>query len=97
VLRLQAEFLASTPHVKNNYKKTYHLWYKQTMNTIKHKKVSVRFFRTASGSEPVREWLLSLTKEDRSAIGQDIKTAEYGWPIGMPTCRSMGDGKYELI
>lgn len=53
------------------------------MNNIKHKKVSVRFFRTASGSEPVREWLLSLTKQDRSAIGQSIKTAEYGWPVGM--------------
>ena len=66
------------------------------MENIKHKKVSVHFFRTASGGEPVREWLLSLTKEDRSAIGQDIKTAEYGWPVGMPICRSMGDGLWEV-
>ena len=22
-------------------------------------------------------------------IGEDIKTVEYGWPIGMPTCRSI--------
>lgn len=66
------------------------------MESIKHKKVSAHFFRTASGSEPVREWLLSLTKGDRSAIGQDIKTAEYGWPVGMPICRSMGDGLWEV-
>lgn len=58
--------------------------------------MSVHFFRTASGGEPVREWLLSLSKEDRSAIGKDIKTAEYGWPVGMPICRSMGDGLWEV-
>lgn len=58
--------------------------------------MSVHFFRTASRGEPVREWLLSLTKEDRSAIGQDIKTAAYGWPVGMPICRSMGDGLWEV-
>ncbi len=25
----------------------------------------------------------------------DIKTVEFGWPIGMPVCRSLGDGLYE--
>ena len=38
---------------------------------------------------PVREWLLALPDDDRKVIGDDIRTAEYGWPIGMPICKSM--------
>jgi len=58
--------------------------------------ITVRFYKTESGNEPVREWLKSLTKEDRARIGTDIKTIEYGFPIGMPTCQSMGKGLYEV-
>lgn len=49
--------------------------------------VSVVFFRTANGREPVKEWLLKLDKDDRSIIGTDLKTVEYGWPLGMPLIR----------
>jgi phage-related protein len=34
--------------------------------------------------------------EDRKRIGLDIQTVEFGWPIGMPTCRSLKDGLYEV-
>jgi len=44
----------------------------------------------------VREWLKSLDKTDRFLIGTDIKAVEYGWPIGMPVCRPMGNGLYEV-
>jgi phage-related protein len=45
----------------------------------------------------VREWLRSLSPiEDRKQIGIDIKTVEFGWPIGMPVCRPLGDGLYEV-
>ena len=54
------------------------------------------FFRTRAGGEPVREWLQGLKKEDRKRIGEDIKTAEYGWLIGMPLCRPMGGGLWEV-
>jgi phage-related protein len=37
-----------------------------------------------------------LVAEDRKAIGDDIRTVEFGWPIGMPTCRPMGDGLFEV-
>jgi hypothetical protein len=47
----------------------------------------VRFFKTASGTEPVREWLKDLDKDDSRIIGGDIRTVEYGWLIGMPVCR----------
>ena len=60
------------------------------------KKVPARFYRTASGAEPVRAWLLTLDRNDRRKIGADIATVEYGWPIGMPTCRAMGSGLWEV-
>jgi len=61
-----------------------------------NKKINVVFFRTEAGNEPVREWLLSLDKEDKKTIGVDVKTVEYGWPIGMPVCRPLGKGLYEV-
>jgi phage-related protein len=60
------------------------------------KRVPAIFFRTEGGGEPVRDWLRSLSAEDRKRIGQDIKTAEFGWPIGMPVCRLLGEGIYEV-
>lgn len=56
------------------------------------KRIEVRFYETSLGNEPVREWLKALSPEDRHRIGTDIKMVEYGWPIGMPTCRPMGHG-----
>lgn len=53
------------------------------------KRLPARFFALESGREPVRDWLLELSDEDRKAIGDDIRTAEFGWPIGMPLCRSI--------
>jgi phage-related protein len=45
----------------------------------------------------VRDWLKGLpSPEDRRRIGEDIKTVEFGWPIGMPVCRPSGDGLYEV-
>lgn len=60
------------------------------------KKVPAAFYQLPSGKEPVRDWLIELPKEDRAVVGADIATAEYGWPIGMPTCRSLGDGLWEI-
>ena len=51
--------------------------------------LSVVFFRTEAGTEPVRDWLRELTVEDRKTIGIDIKTVQYGWPLGMPLVRKM--------
>ena len=44
----------------------------------------------------MRDWLKELSREDRKRIGEDIKTVEFGWPIGMPVCRPLGDGIYEV-
>lgn len=53
-------------------------------------KLSVRFYVSEGGAEPVREWLKSLPKSARKAIGEDIKTVQLGWPLGMPLVRKMG-------
>jgi len=61
------------------------------------KRIPAIFFRTEAGREPVREWPRSLPySEDRKRIGQDIKTVEFGWPVGMPACRPLGGGIYEV-
>ncbi len=61
------------------------------------KRVPAIFFRIEAGGEPVREWLKGLpSPEDRKRIGEDIKTAEFGWPVGMPVSRPLGDGVYEV-
>ncbi|WP_211252489.1 type II toxin-antitoxin system RelE/ParE family toxin [Maridesulfovibrio frigidus] len=60
------------------------------------KKISAAFYKTEKGKEPVREWLKSLTIEEKKKIGEDIQTAEFGWPIGMPTCRKLGKGLNEI-
>lgn len=62
------------------------------------KRLPAAFFRTEGGREPVREWLRSdaLSPEDRRRIGEDIRTVEFGWPVGMPTCRPLGHGLWEV-
>ena len=54
------------------------------------------FFSLDSGREPVREWLKGLTKERRKVIGEDIKTLQFGWPIGMLLARKMSENLWEL-
>ena len=56
----------------------------------------VKFYQTRSGNEPARDWLRGLPKEDRTAIGEDIKTAQYGWPLGMPLIRKLEPRLWEV-
>ena len=58
--------------------------------------LTVNFFRQESGNEPVRDWLRSLPAEERKLIGEDIKTVQWGWPLGMPLVRSIGDRLWEV-
>jgi phage-related protein len=60
------------------------------------KKITAFFYRTAEGREPVRDWLKDLPREDCRVVGWDIATVEYGWPVGMPVCRPMGGGLWEV-
>ena len=59
-------------------------------------KIPLVFFRTSAGSEPVREWLKALPEAERQAIGKDLLRAQWRWPVGMPLCRPMGNGMWEI-
>ena len=59
-------------------------------------RLQVVFFKTPSGHEPVREWLRSLPLADKKTIGEDIKTVQFGWPIGMPVVRKLAPGIWEI-
>jgi len=58
--------------------------------------LEVVFFRTDGGNEPVREWLISMSEEDRKTIGTDIMTVQFRWPLGMPLVRKMAPGLWEV-
>jgi phage-related protein len=59
-------------------------------------KIPLIFFRTEMESEPVREWLRNLPEPERHAIGKDLMRAQWRWPVGMPMCRPLGDGLWEI-
>lgn len=58
--------------------------------------LAVSFFSTEAGREPVREWLKSLPREARRAIGEDVKTVQFGWPLGMPLVRKLERDLWEV-
>jgi len=56
----------------------------------------VFFYRTSAGTEPVRDWLRALPESDRRTIGLDLRRVQTEWPVGMPLCRSLGGGLWQL-
>jgi phage-related protein len=54
------------------------------------------FIRTQAGGEPVKDWLKTLPQEERKTIGFKIKEVEFGWPIGMPLTKAIGEGLWEI-
>src|SRR5258708_29499564 len=65
-------------------------------NEVGVKRLPAASYALASGREPVREWLHTLERDDRKVIGEDIKDVEFSWPIGMPLCRALGKGLWEV-
>jgi phage-related protein len=59
-------------------------------------KIQLIFFSTEPDKEPVREWLRELPELERQAIGRDLLRAQWRWPIGMPLCKPLGDGLWEI-
>ena len=54
------------------------------------------FYCSSSGREPVRDWLKALPIADRRAVGLDLMRVQFRWPVGMPLCRALGDGLWEV-
>ena len=59
-------------------------------------KTPVVFYRTSNGTEVVRDWLRRLNPADRNIIGQDLMRVQFRWSIGMPLCRPLGEGLWEV-
>lgn len=58
--------------------------------------LKVIFFETATGERPTYEWLRGLPADVRKVIGEDMRAAQNGWPVGMPRVRPLKGGLYEL-
>jgi phage-related protein len=60
------------------------------------RKTPVVFYRSSAGAEVLRDWLRELAPADRNVIGQDLMRAQFRWPVGMPLCRPLGSGLWEV-
>ena len=59
-------------------------------------KIPLIFFCPEPGKEPAREWLQQLPSVERQEIGKDLLRAQWRWPVGMPLCRPLGHGLWEI-
>ena len=63
----------------------------------KNKKMfEVVFFETENGRQPVREYILDLTKQDKKELGADIRSVQMGFPMGLPLVRKVVSGLWEI-
>ena len=60
------------------------------------KPLPLRFWSTTTGREPVRDWLNELPFADRRVIGRDMAKVQFGWPLGLPLCRPLKNGLWEV-
>lgn len=63
---------------------------------ITKRPLRVIFYKTHAGNEPVREWLKNMPRDERKIIGEDIKTVQFGWPLGMPLVKKMEPNLWEV-
>jgi phage-related protein len=59
-------------------------------------KLKVHFYKTSAGTEPVRKWLKSLSPIQKKVLGEDIKTVQFGWPLGMPLVEKLKPFLWEI-
>lgn len=59
--------------------------------------VTIEYYRSPSGREPVKEFIGGLSPKDRTRILRGLLLLEEFWPrLGMPHVRSIGRGLWEL-
>ena len=63
---------------------------------IETAEIPLVFYRTPTGADVVLEWLRKLPDDDRNVVGQDMRRVQFQWPVGMPICRPLGDGLWEV-
>ena len=65
-------------------------------HNLKGKTLTVFFFKSPAGNEPVRDWLKLRTPEEKKAIGEDIKAVEFSWPVGYPQVTKLDKDLWEV-
>jgi len=60
------------------------------------RRIPALFYRTPAGGDVVLDWLRGLDEDDRQVIGLDLMRVQYRWPVGMPLCRPLGNGLWEV-
>jgi phage-related protein len=63
---------------------------------VQPNKIPLVFYRSANGTETVRDWLRKLPETEGQEIGRDLLRAQWRWPVGMPLCRPLRDGLWEV-
>ena len=58
--------------------------------------LSVAFYATAQGNEPVREWLKKFASEVKKHIGAELMAIQLGWPVSPPLCKKIEGEIWEL-
>ena len=71
-----------------------HIWVGMASDRVG--RIPVVFYQTATGREVMRDWLRNLDQRDRNVVGRDLMRLQYRWPVGMPLCRALGDGLWEV-
>jgi len=54
------------------------------------------FFETESGNQPVRDFILECTQEDKKEIGSDIFTVQKRFPLGLPLVEKIDIDLWEI-
>lgn len=58
--------------------------------------LKVVFFKSKNGNLPCREFLVSLSKEDRCEVGACIFAVQKGFPMGLPLCKKISADLWEI-
>jgi phage-related protein len=65
-------------------------------HSLDGKTLTVYFYKSPAGNEPVREWLKKRTPEEKKVIGEDIKSVELYWPVGYPQVTKLDKDLWEV-
>jgi phage-related protein len=92
--------LAASNRCKRTITRVYFFWYTHSVSRPAspplEPTLTVIFYRSSRGKEPVRDWLKALVKDDRRIIGEDIKTVQFSYPVGMPLVRKLDPDLWEV-
>ena len=66
------------------------------LHSLSGKALTVYFYKTPAGNEPVRDWLKLRKPDEKKAIGEDIKAVEFSWPVGYPQVTKLDKDLWEV-